>query len=45
MSAILIADSGSTKAEWCWVEGNKKKRFITRPKPLLCFRTANAPGI
>lgn len=29
MSAILIADSGSTKAEWCWVEGNKKKRFIT----------------
>ena len=25
MSLILIADSGSTKTEWCLLEGNKKK--------------------
>ncbi|MBK7735459.1 MAG: N-acetylglucosamine kinase [Chitinophagaceae bacterium] len=29
MGAILIADSGSTKAEWCLLDGNKKKRVIT----------------
>ncbi|MBN8834953.1 MAG: N-acetylglucosamine kinase [Niastella sp. SCN 39-18] len=29
MSAILIADSGSTKTEWCLLEDNKKKKFIT----------------
>lgn len=26
----LIADSGSTKAEWCLVEGKKKKTFFTQ---------------
>lgn len=30
MSAVLIADSGSTKAEWCLVNGNKKKTIITQ---------------
>lgn len=28
--AILIADSGSTKCEWCLVSGNEKKRFFTQ---------------
>ena len=26
----LIADSGSTKAEWCLINGNKKKIFVTQ---------------
>jgi len=26
----LIADSGSTKAEWCVINGNKKKIFVTQ---------------
>ena len=26
----LIADSGSTKTEWCLLEGGKKKKFITQ---------------
>jgi glucosamine kinase len=26
----LIADSGSTKAEWCLLSGNKKKIFVTQ---------------
>jgi glucosamine kinase len=30
MSIKLIADSGSTKAEWCVVDGKKKKSFITQ---------------
>lgn len=30
MGAILIADSGSTKTEWCLLEPHKKKRIITR---------------
>ena len=30
MSLILIADSGSTKTEWCLLEGNKKKRINTQ---------------
>ena len=30
MSIKLIADSGSTKAEWCLLEGNKKKKIITQ---------------
>ncbi|MGC4103348.1 N-acetylglucosamine kinase [Ferruginibacter sp.] len=30
MAIILIADSGSTKAEWCLVEGKKKKTFFTQ---------------
>ena len=29
MNDILIADSGSTKCEWCLVSNNKKKKFIT----------------
>ena len=29
MGVLLIADSGSTKAEWCLLDGNKKKRVIT----------------
>ena len=29
MSIILIADSGSTKAEWCLIENGKKKKTIT----------------
>ncbi|MFZ1527783.1 MAG: N-acetylglucosamine kinase [Ferruginibacter sp.] len=30
MSAVLIADSGSTKAEWCLIDGNKKKIILTQ---------------
>ena len=29
MSKILIADSGSTKTEWCLVNGKKNKTFLT----------------
>ena len=29
MSPILIADSGSTKTEWCLVDDKKKKKFVT----------------
>lgn len=29
-SIKLIADSGSTKTEWCLLSGNKKKTFITQ---------------
>lgn len=29
MSNILIADSGSTKCEWCLVSNEKKRKFIT----------------
>ena len=30
MAIILIADSGSTKAEWCLLDGKKKKIFYTQ---------------
>ena len=30
MSSILIADSGSTKCEWCLLDNDKKKKFITK---------------
>jgi N-acetylglucosamine kinase-like BadF-type ATPase len=30
MSIKLIADSGSTKAEWCLIEGKKKKTIFTQ---------------
>lgn len=30
MPVILIADSGSTKAEWCLLDGKKKKTVITQ---------------
>ena len=30
MSAVLIADSGSTKAEWCLIDGKKKKTILTQ---------------
>ncbi len=30
MAVKLIADSGSTKAEWCLIDGGKKKTFITQ---------------
>ena len=30
MSIILIADCGSTKAEWCLLDGKKKKTIITQ---------------
>jgi len=30
MKSILIADSGSTKTEWCLLQGNKKKKVITQ---------------
>src|SRR5665647_734235 len=30
MAIILIADSGSTKAEWCLLDGKKKKTFYTQ---------------
>jgi N-acetylglucosamine kinase-like BadF-type ATPase len=30
MAIKLIADSGSTKAEWCLIDGKKKKTFITQ---------------
>lgn len=29
MSDVLIADSGSTKCEWCVISNNKKKKIIT----------------
>lgn len=29
MVSILIADSGSSKTEWCLLNGSKKKKFIT----------------
>jgi hypothetical protein len=28
MAIKLIADSGSTKAEWCLLDGKKKKTFF-----------------
>jgi len=30
MKSILVADSGSTKTEWCLISGNKKKKVITQ---------------
>ncbi len=30
MAIKLIADSGSTKAEWCLIDGKKKKHFLTQ---------------
>ena len=30
MSIKLIADSGSTKTEWCLIEGKKKKKIVTQ---------------
>lgn len=30
MAVKLIADSGSTKAEWCLLDGTKKKKIITQ---------------
>jgi glucosamine kinase len=30
MANILIADSGSTKAEWCLINGEKKKKIFTQ---------------
>ena len=30
MAIQLIADSGSTKAEWCLIDGKKKKTFYTQ---------------
>ncbi|MEI9935114.1 MAG: hypothetical protein WDM71_09775 [Ferruginibacter sp.] len=30
MSIKLIADSGSTKAEWCLLDGKKKKTIFTQ---------------
>ncbi|HRD56555.1 MAG TPA: N-acetylglucosamine kinase [Ferruginibacter sp.] len=30
MKSILIADSGSTKTEWCFLEGKKKKKIETQ---------------
>ena len=30
MNSILIADSGSTKTQWCLVTGNKKKMISTQ---------------
>ena len=30
MAIKLIADSGSTKAEWCLIDGKKKKTFYTQ---------------
>lgn len=30
MKSILIADSGSTKTEWCLIQGDKKKKLSTQ---------------
>ncbi len=30
MNGILIADSGSTKCEWCYLNNGRKKKIITR---------------
>ncbi len=29
MAATLIADSGATKCEWCWLQDNERKTIIT----------------
>ena len=29
MATVLIADSGSTKCEWCLLHGGKKKKIFT----------------
>lgn len=39
MKSILIADSGSTKTEWCWLEGDKKKKIITQGLSPYFFNT------
>ena len=30
MPVTLIADSGSTKTEWCLINGNSRKTFLTQ---------------
>jgi N-acetylglucosamine kinase-like BadF-type ATPase len=39
MKTILIADSGSTKTEWCLLEDNKKKKIITQGLSPYFFNT------
>lgn len=39
MKSILIADSGSTKTEWCLLEGNKKKKIVTQGLSPYFFNT------
>lgn len=45
MKSILIADSGSTKTEWCLLENNKKKKIITQGLSPYFFNTAEIAGI
>jgi N-acetylglucosamine kinase-like BadF-type ATPase len=39
MKTILIADSGSTKTEWCLLEDNKKKKILTQGLSPYFFNT------
>jgi hypothetical protein len=39
MKSILIADSGSTKTEWCLLENNKKKKIVTQGLSPYFFNT------
>ena len=45
MAIILIADSGSTKAEWCLMDGKKKKNFQTQGISPYFFNTAQIQEI
>jgi glucosamine kinase len=45
MAVKLIADSGSTKAEWCLIEGKKKKTFFTQGLSPYFFTAAEIQTI
>lgn len=45
MSNILIADSGSTRAEWCLLDGKKKKTFYTQGISPYFYDTAQIQQI
>lgn len=45
MAIILIADSGSTKAEWCLMDGKKKKAFQTQGISPYFFNTTQIQQI
>ena len=46
MSSVkLIADSGATKAEWCLINGNRKKTIFTQGISPYFFNTAQIAEI
>ena len=45
MAVKLIADSGSTKAEWCLIDGKKKKTFFTQGLSPYFFTTEQVQQI